>query len=114
MGASFSCFVRKILLFQGLLNSRFCGDTLLGAEDSVTAVAETGADIALVVELTVQVADKNLDVGMDGVELLQAFGSCDDAQEINVFAWEAGTIPPPFPSNRVFSKNADRQRRLYS
>ena len=38
---------------------------LFGTEDSVAAVAETGADITLVVELTIQVANKNLDVGME-------------------------------------------------
>ena len=60
--------------------------SLFSTKDSVAAVAETGADITLVIELAIQVANKNLDIGMDSMELFQTFRCCNNAQEVNVLA----------------------------
>ena len=56
----------------------------LRAEDSVARVAKTGDDIAVVVEVIVQRGDKDVDIGVILLHALDAFGSADNAHELNV------------------------------
>src|SRR3954469_20666847 len=51
------------------------------AEDAVARVAEAGADVAVGVELAVQRGRPDRDVGMAGVDRLDALGSADQADE---------------------------------
>lgn len=61
-------------------------EKLLRAEDSVARVAETGADIGVLVELSVEVADVELDVGMRLHQRADALGSGDDGHELDLSA----------------------------
>ena len=54
---------------------------LLRSEYPVAGVAQTGADIGVLVELSVQMADVDLNVGVRLGQHLEALGSGDDAHE---------------------------------
>ncbi len=55
---------------------------LFRAEDSVAGVAETGNDIAMIVELLVLCSGKDINIGMSLAESLKSLGSCNDAHEL--------------------------------
>ena len=57
---------------------------LFRAENPVAGVAEAGADVGILIELPVEMADVDLDVGMGLVQLLQALGGGDNAHELDL------------------------------
>ena len=57
---------------------------LLCSENPVAGIAEAGKDIRIVVELTVNTAYIDLDIGMSLRELVDALGCCDDAHELDM------------------------------
>ena len=59
---------------------------LLGTKDSVARIAQTGNDVAVIVELLIDRADVDIDVGMILLNLGNALGRADQAHEADVFA----------------------------
>lgn len=57
-----------------------------GSEDAITGIAETGKDIALFIELFIERAAIDFYVRMLFLHQLDAFGSCQNTEEFNIFA----------------------------
>lgn len=55
---------------------------LFCAEDSVAGVAETGNDIAVIVELLVLCSGEDINIGMSLAESFKSLGSCNDAHKL--------------------------------
>lgn len=55
---------------------------LFCAEDSVAGVAETGNDIAVIVEFLVLCSGEDINIGMSLAESLKSLGSCNDAHKL--------------------------------
>ena len=59
-------------------------DVLFRTEDTVAGIAQTRNDIALIIQGIVEGCDVDADVGMVGIDLLDALGSRYQAHELNV------------------------------
>lgn len=57
---------------------------LLGAEDPIAGVAQTGDDIAVVVELLIQSGAVDIHVGVIMMHPLNALGSGDNVHQLDV------------------------------
>ena len=59
---------------------------LFRSENAVAGITEAGANVGSLVQAAVQMPDINLDIGVCVVQFFQAFGSGDDAHELNLLA----------------------------
>lgn len=57
---------------------------LLCAEDAVACVAEAGNDVAVFIEMIVESGNIDIDIGVILLHALNAFGSTDDAHELDM------------------------------
>lgn len=62
------------------------GQVLFCSEDSVAGIAKTWADVGVLVELSVNMSNVELDVWMSPQKSLNSFWSCDDRHELDVLA----------------------------
>ena len=59
---------------------------LLGPEDPVAGIAQTWKNIGVLVQLTVQMSDIDLDIRVFFLKSLQTFRGGDDAHELDLLA----------------------------
>ena len=63
---------------------------LLRAEDTVTGIAQTGDDVAVIVQLLVQCADIDVHIGVGLMQSLQTLRGSNQTDKLDVL----GTAPP--------------------